>query len=423
MTTEFNKGPLLPIELKMRSRLALYVAAPLLAILLSCGIGYELPTGGSGDDDGDGSGSNSRLLVLNNTSATITSFSIDATTGALTSTGEPVSAGGVPETGGADPLGDYFFSVNKTSGTLSAFAWGSDGLTSVSGSPFSAPSTPETLAFHPSGGYVFVGDASNGIHSYRIANGAITAAAGSPFTRATPKFLQIDPTGNFLFCLDNEASMQIHSYELFSSGVLNLVSTKLSGGSNPSKALGVDTTNNRTWTGTSQIRLRAYNASGTLSDTSDDEPFAVDQIELAKDGLVWYGISGSSRKVYAYSAPVGSDMIELFGSPHTIPSGTSFLYLTPDETFLFAISTDAGSVLSYSVGSTGALTENGSVSTGDAPVAAAYEESLGILYVLNRDSNDISAFSVNSSSGVLTAIAGSPFATGGTGPSVIAIRD
>ncbi len=43
------------------------------------------------------------------------------------------------------------------------------------------------------------------------------------------------------------------------------------------------------------------------------------------------------------------------------------------------------------------------------------------LYTANSGSNNVSGYVIDSNSGALGAIAGSPFATGGTGPSAVAV--
>lgn len=59
---------------------------------------------------------------------------------------------------------------------------------------------------------------------------------------------------------------------------------------------------------------------------------------------------------------------------------------------------------------------------GTAPAGVAADPNLKFLYVANSASNDVSAFSVDVSSGKLTPIAGSPFAAGKQPSSVIVVQ-
>jgi DNA-binding beta-propeller fold protein YncE len=57
---------------------------------------------------------------------------------------------------------------------------------------------------------------------------------------------------------------------------------------------------------------------------------------------------------------------------------------------------------------------------GTEPVGAAVDPTGKFVYVANNASNNLSAYTINSSTGALTAIGGSPFAAG-TGPWSIAV--
>jgi 6-phosphogluconolactonase (cycloisomerase 2 family) len=54
--------------------------------------------------------------------------------------------------------------------------------------------------------------------------------------------------------------------------------------------------------------------------------------------------------------------------------------------------------------------------TGSDPSSVVLDPAGNFLFVTNTAANTISAYSVNKSTGALTAVSGSPFASGGTGP-------
>ncbi len=71
-------------------------------------------------------------------------------------------------------------------------------------------------------------------------------------------------------------------------------------------------------------------------------------------------------------------------------------------------------------GTTGTTVVAPPVPTGANPVALAVDSRGAFLFVANKNSNSISAFSIDQKTGILTAVTGSPFATA-AGPSSLAI--
>lgn len=71
-----------------------------------------------------------------------------------------------------------------------------------------------------------------------------------------------------------------------------------------------------------------------------------------------------------------------------------------------------------SIGTNGTLNEiSGSpYATGTGPAGVTLDPTGSYVYVANKGSNNISAFTLTAASGKLAAIAGSPFSSGGTGP-------
>ena len=91
--------------------------------------------------------------------------------------------------------------------------------------------------------------------------------------------------------------------------------------------------------------------------------------------------------------------------------------------FLFAANTSDGTVSVFTIDANGALAQISgspfpsltSSTTAAGPRALTLDPTGAFLYVANGTSNNVSAFSVNATTGSLTALSGSPFAAG-TGP-------
>jgi 6-phosphogluconolactonase (cycloisomerase 2 family) len=122
-----------------------------------------------------------------NANNTVSAFSIDTTTGALTQIpGSPFATGNDPQGLATDPSGKFLYMANSNDNTVSAFTIdGSSGtLTPVSGSPFATQAAPAAVAIDPAGQFLFVGESSTrGIEALIIdaTSGGVTTISGSPF--------------------------------------------------------------------------------------------------------------------------------------------------------------------------------------------------------------------------------------------------
>jgi 6-phosphogluconolactonase (cycloisomerase 2 family) len=127
-----------------------------------------------------------------NANHTISAFSIDPTTGALTQIpGSPFTTGNDPQGLATDPGGKFLYTANSNDNTVSAFTVdGSSGtLTPISGSRFATQAAPAALAIDPAGQFLYVGESSTkGIEALSIdpTSGAVTPIAGSPFFPGSP---------------------------------------------------------------------------------------------------------------------------------------------------------------------------------------------------------------------------------------------
>ena len=143
----------------------------------------------------------------------ISGFLIDSTTGALTPiSGSPFSSGSVPMSVRVDPSGRYAYATNAYSNDISAYSINSStgALTPIAGSPFSTGgSSPAGLAIAPSGGFLFATNSSSDtVSAFTIdsSTGALTPISGSPFpSGAGPIGATVHASGKFLYVSDNGA--------------------------------------------------------------------------------------------------------------------------------------------------------------------------------------------------------------------------
>jgi 6-phosphogluconolactonase (cycloisomerase 2 family) len=166
-------------------------------------------------------------------------FSIDSTTGFLTSAGSIPLDTGIPNrivftpndalvyislgTGGVDIL-----SFNSSTGALS----GPNGLLK----PLQTVNADQGLAVDPSSKYLFAAETGlNGLRVFSIGtNGALTELSGSPYATALgPSGVLIDSTGSYVY-VANRTAGNISAFLLTATGALTQISgSPFTTGTNP----------------------------------------------------------------------------------------------------------------------------------------------------------------------------------------------
>jgi 6-phosphogluconolactonase len=124
--------------------------------------------------------------------------------------GSPFPVGRTPYAIATDPSGNHVYVANRDDSTVSAFSLdaGTGALTEIPGSPFPLVSwdqLPVSLTVHPSGKYLLVGTAQD-VTAYSIdaATGAIaavdaSAGAGSTTAGGGQGSIVVDPSGSYLY--------------------------------------------------------------------------------------------------------------------------------------------------------------------------------------------------------------------------------
>lgn len=334
-----------------------------------------------------------RFVYVANNSNDVSAFTINPTTGALTTVaGSPFAAGTGPTAIAVDPGGKFAYAVNGVDGTVSAYTInaGTGALTAVAGSPFTVGANPQSVTVDPSGHFVYVANFDdNDVSAFTInaTTGVLTAVAGSPFAAdANAKFVTVEPAGRFAYVL-NDGSRDVSVYSIDSTtGVL----TELAG----SPFFGV--------TGSGPFSM-AISPNGQFAYVANNDgsnhisAFSIDTVTGAPTALAdspffgvnipWSVVIDPSGK-FAYVADKGSNEV----SGYTINAVTGDLTLMTGSPFATEIN----------------------------PRSIAVDPSGQFAYVGNDDSGDVSVYTIDATTGALTAVAGGPFLTD-TGPVSIAI--
>jgi 6-phosphogluconolactonase len=326
--------------------------------------------------------------VADRQSNTVSAYAI-ATSGALGALvpigGSPFAVNGTAPTAlTIDPNGQFLFVANNGSNTVSIFSIDvTTGVLTEVGLPVATGNGPGALAVDPTDHYLYVANLTdNTLSAYTLDNGALTPIAGFPVTVGDePASLAIDPNDNFLYATNFTGNNVTVFLIDLSNGLLSNVSGSPFGAGAGPLSIAIDPT----------------------------DAFAF----VANEGA-------NSLSAYSLNATNGS-LTAVAGSPFPAVTNPESLVVDPAGRYVFAANAAAANqVATYSITpSSGALALLSTAPAGSLPVGIAIDGSGQFLYVVNFNSNDVSAYTV-ASSGALTAVPGSPFAAGGQ-PHAVAI--
>jgi 6-phosphogluconolactonase (cycloisomerase 2 family) len=293
------------------------------------------------------------LYVSNQTSNTVSGYSIDHATGVLTPIGTAVAPTPVcsstavcsnPISVGVNSTGQFLFSLNQGSASpavpasISVFSIDTTRglLTPVAGSPFPFASliapNPQVLAVSPNAGFLYVANGTGGtISGFSIgSNGTLAELAGSPFTvgaGATAAGITIDPKGQFLYAADS-ANNRVASFSISSGGTLaGVAGSPFPAGTTP-VSVAVDSTSSFVYSANKgSNNVSAYKATAGVLTPLNGSPFAVlatGTISPPQPSFVTVDVTNT----FVYAANSGSSNITVFGKA---ADGT--LGLIPDSPF------------------------------------------------------------------------------------------
>jgi 6-phosphogluconolactonase (cycloisomerase 2 family) len=335
--------------------------------------------GGGGDDGAAAPAPPVFLYALQNVNAganQLHGFSVNTTTGALTAlAGFPMVTGGngdpafVSERAAYDSANRRLYAVNGGSSTVSAFSVnGTTGaLTALPFSPISVGAIGYCLSVHPSGSPLVVGTSTNTLASFNITATSATAAAGSPFTTgiASPFSCAFSRDGNFVY----------------------------TGGNG----------------GTTFAGFSVNATSGVLA-TPAGSPFASGDFNPAA-----YATDSAGR---LFSANIGVNQVRAFTTASGVPTGVTGNPFTSGLTFPVHGVLHAGGfymvadqsdnrVGVFRIGGSGAATTLTAVAGSPFAAGGTLTDVLALdptgtyLYAANGDSRNITIFTVNPSTGIL----------------------
>jgi 6-phosphogluconolactonase (cycloisomerase 2 family) len=299
--------------------------------------------------------------------------------------------------GGTTNTGDYLYVANSNDTFFAGFGVASTGALSVlSGSPYNNSVAAQSLTVNPANTFLYAGTTA-GIYVYLInSNGSITVQNGGAVVAddMIATAMQVDATGNYLLAAGISTAQQVQAIGIYTIDTSTGLLTPVTG---------------------SPLALYSGNASSPTI--------------VAPTGLL---ITPNNAYVYVSLNSLGVQVLTL-GSGGALAAGATPTLLLPfnksaspvdqgiasdpNSLFLFVAETNTG-LRVFSIGSGGSLSEvSGSpYAVGTGPRAVSLDATGSYVYVANFGSNNISAFTLTAASGKLTAVAGSPFSSGGLQP-------
>jgi 6-phosphogluconolactonase len=364
--------------------------------------------------------------VVNRTDSTVSAYSVNVDTGALTAVGAPVATGASPSFVTAAPSGEFAYVIDGGSAAMSVYTVGSGGALTKAGDDVTFGGTPYSVAIDPSSQFAFVG-AGTSVAAYPIDPN--TGALGTPAPAATlnsvATFLTVDPSGRFLFAA---VSNTVWAFAISPTGALTQVGSALSTGST-AYAVSVEPSGRFLYAVSANNTVLAFSidaSTGALTAVGSQPTGASPRIlAIEPSGKFLYVGNYSDRTISAYAIDAASGALTSLGAPVATTSPRSIV-ADPSGKFLYAVnsSSSANTVSVFTIAADGTLADAGiPAATGTLPYSVAMTGVYPppVLYVANDGGwnrsggtglgASISAFSVDRKSGALTSL-GAPVAAG-----------
>jgi 6-phosphogluconolactonase (cycloisomerase 2 family) len=176
------------------------------------------------------------LYVVNTTDATVSTFTVDGQSGALTPVGAPVVTGLAPTFVLVHPAGGFVYTANSNTNDVTIFR--RDLVTGALSTAATAAAgmTARSLAIEPSGRFAYVADfgaAQVSLFTIDAGTGGLTPLGTPVALLASPYFLTVDPSGGYLYCV-NQTPGTVRPLRIDSqSGALTFAQSTAVGGGTP----------------------------------------------------------------------------------------------------------------------------------------------------------------------------------------------
>ena len=273
-----------------------------------------------------------------------------------------------------------------------------------------------------------------------LTSGNVTANGDAQPTGDGPSALLLDPTGQVAFVL-NSTSGDISVYNVKKDGTLTAVSGTTSTGAPNPVAMSMDAAgkflfvaNRGTFNVANTSKISVFQISGTSLTPAPGSPFATVgnlpetvAVAVTPDAKFLYAAHNLDNVVSAYAVDASGVLTQNGGTVSTglAPAGLTvspdgnFLYVTNSGTSSsvtgFAVCDNASPACPVADGSLTEMTQS-PFSAGLGPAYLTADETSKFLYVVDQQSNQVSAYTITAGTGALVATAPSPNVSTGANP-------
>ena len=326
------------------------------------------------------------------------------------------------------------------------------GLTACSSRSLTATGTGSAVLW-----FTTQGDNSLWTYEVTLSSGGISQVGSPASTGSFPFTIAVNPTLSTLF-VDNRASQSISVYSIGSGGGLTPVSSTTKSGAMP-MGMAVDPagkflfvanqgTLNLTGSGAQPGTISVFSINGTTLTAVKGSPFKTElPADVSGSGPVAVVVSATGKFLYVannYSGTVTGFSIGSSGAltqfatpPYIVGTAPAGLAIIPGGGFLYVANSSpvSDSVSAFMICDQvvtscanpnkpdGTLTpvQGSPFPAGLGPIAIAADPSFHFLYVLNKQSNQISEYTYATGTGVLSQLSTPSVSTGQTPTSMVVV--
>ena len=321
-----------------------------------------------------------KFAYVTNQDNTVSMFSIDPGSGALTQITNAVETGAAPRHVAVDPMGKFAYVTNASDNTVSMYTIGSDGALTLANTPgggntISSGKAPNGVAVDATGRFVYVADeGSSAISVYTIdpRTGLLTAQGITiPIPNSGLSSLAVDPSGQFVYAANNLSST-IATYSIDPGlGILTHLGTDATTGARP-VAVAVDPTASFVYSAnqfsndvsmfTTPVPLTPI-ANAIAAGTN---PFAI-AIDPSGRFVYVVNVNGSTVSMYSIDPLSGKLIPNTNAASIATGAGPVAVAAEPSGKFVYVIDQFAPGISIYAINPDGTLTPAGNVAVGNAP--------------------------------------------------------
>ena len=377
------------------------------------------------------------FLYAGSAFSTLVAFRIDAASGTLTR--ERIAAGRGPSdlaviagTAAVRHAPKFTFAANAASADVAGYRVdaASGALTSITdidaasagaqATILTGQATADSIATEPTGRFAYV-SGNIGLSAFGIdpASGALTPVVGSPFTALDSRAVATEPSGRFVFSASIDGTVSAFAIDPASGALAAVAGSPFTAGTSPS-AIAVAPSGRFAYVanfGSNDISaFKIDSATGALTPvsgfpvaTGGSSPRA---IAVDADGRFAFVANEGSNNVAVFSISAANGFLTaVAGSPFFVGSGPRSVAVDPLGEFVF-VGTDgstgaAPALAAFAINRvTGVLTPvaGSPFALTSRPRAVATDPTGRFVYVTHPDSDSAAVFALDRDSGVLTAV-------------------